>query len=161
MSGPNHHIVKWLRALSAIDWFGDPGELFREGLKSIAEKRDSTEVGSDGRVDEIERYSNIHDYEIEGQLSRFSDLEQEKISEELKRREREIALRQAESEARLKEIEVLEAEARLLSLLKAEKLSIYQDANGNMTVLSTRNTASGRDSEVTSADEHPNKKRPF
>jgi len=130
--------VARVRALLPEDWSSRAGERLRQTVDRIASFARKHGISVDEGVALGERkIRGLANKEYADSLKSFAEAEQKKIETELYLRTLESKVRKEQAEARLAEIDVLNAELELMKKLKEMGVVICRDEQGNLAVLPT------------------------
>ncbi len=131
MSWFSRRVAARVRALLPEDWFGSPGQRFRQTVGALPTLGETPQAG--GRSKRVQREPLNREYDEA--LTSFAVDEDGKIAAEIEERSIHSSDRLSDLDARLKQIAILEREAALHKTLKAEGLTLYRDEKGNLTLL--------------------------
>lgn len=134
MSWFRQTLVARVRALLREDWSGEAGQRFRQG---------SEDIGETGRAQlpalvtqpEIQPPVPATNSKYATAISDFTAEEDRKIDAALTRRERENSIRHSELDLRIKEMNLLQAQAEVLRVAKERGLTLYRTEDGGFTLM--------------------------
>jgi hypothetical protein len=134
------HIVARIRALWSSDEIGDAWDLFRRGLRKAIQK---TNPNSDAFPASREMPADISRDAYKKAVVDLSEQETKKILE-LRRRFFESEVIKKEADAKLRQAEALKAQVELMDFVRSKRLTLYQDKQGNITVIPCASRPPGR-----------------
>ena len=143
MSRPNivSKLIARVRGLSEADWAGMPGARIRQTFKAVSDfaKRHGVSAAvEDGVQLGRNKITGLANKEFADSLKAFSEAELKNIEAETLRRSLHSRVRKEEADARMAEIQVVNAELDLRKKLKDMNVALSEDDAGNLTVIPAR-----------------------